>query len=287
MLASKQHQSFELLEMSNDTCLICADFFHPIERVPTIVSCGHTGVCSICFLRLRSVLRDFNCPQCKQNCESVICSIDKNAKYSDFETWGDQLPGFICDHTSRMYFPQEHHKQKIEKLRKSLCPVCGVVKRDSKTLRLHMAEHKLQMCALCIEFKHSFPSEQSIYTQVEYEAHIRVGDKDGSEGHPNCEFCKRRYYDKNALFQHLQKDHYSCHICDQNGIQFKYYNDYPSLEDHFRSAHIICEEPNCLQKRFVVFSNEFDFSNHMVNYHPQNAVNTFIFYFYKFNSTLK
>ena len=268
-----RQDSSELLALTDETCIICAEFFNQIERIPTIISCGHTGVCSICFLRLRSILRDFNCPQCKQNCETVIGSCEVKSKFTDFEIWGEQLPGFVYDHTSRMFFPPEHHRQKIDTLRKSVCPICGVLKRDTKSLKIHLnADHKLLMCQLCLDFKHSFPSEQRIYTQQEYETHIKVGDKDGSEGHPNCEFCKRRYYDKNALFLHLQKDHYSCHICDRNGIQFRYYNDYPSLEDHFRSEHIICEEAICLQKRFVVFSNEFDYSSHMFNFHPQKAV---------------
>lgn len=49
----------------------------------------------------------------------------------------------------------------------------------------------MQMCLLCIEFKQVFPAEHRLYTQKEYETHLRTGDGDGSKGHPNCEFCKK------------------------------------------------------------------------------------------------
>ena len=267
-----QSNSEELSQLSNSTCIICAEFFSDTERIPTTIQCGHTGVCSICFLRLRMITRDFNCPQCKQPCENVVCTVATTKKFEDFEAWGEQLPGFYYDHMSRMFFPPDHHRQAVEPLKKALCPVCNVVKRDVKNLRLHIInEHKLQMCQLCIDFKHSFPSEQKIYTQQEYEVHLKRGDGDGDEGHPNCEFCKKRYYDKNALFQHLQRDHFECHICVRHGIQYKYYNKYESLEDHFRDEHFLCEEPSCLEKRYVVFSNEIDYSSHMVHFHPQKA----------------
>ena len=267
-----QETQSDLLQPSNVACIICAELFTGTERVPTTIQCGHTGVCSVCFLRLRTISRDFNCPQCKQPCENVVCTVATNKRYEDFEAWGEQMPGFHFDHVSRMFFPPDHHREVIEPLRKAVCNICNVVKRDVKSLRSHLInEHKLQMCQLCIDFKHSFPSEQKIYTQQEYEMHLKKGDGDGSEGHPNCEFCKRRYYDKNALFLHLQRDHFECHICVRYGVQFKYYNKYENLEDHFREEHILCEEPSCLEKRYVVFSNEIDYSSHMVQYHPQKA----------------
>lgn len=111
--------SAEMKSLSNDCCVICAEFFDLTDRIPSLVQCGHSGICSVCFLRIRSVLRDFNCPQCKQNCDTVICTPDTTAVYNDFEVWGEKIPGFSYDHTSRMFFPPEHYKSKIEALRKS------------------------------------------------------------------------------------------------------------------------------------------------------------------------
>ena len=171
-----KEKSSDLLSLSNETCLICAEFLSPTTRIPAITSCDHSGVCSICFLRLRYILRDFTCPQCKQNCEQVICCYDSNSKFNDFEIWGDQAPGFIYDNSARMFFPPDNYKLSVEPLKKSICKICGVVKRDEKALKGHLyAEHKLMMCSLCLEFKHSFPSEHKVYNQFEYENHLRKG----------------------------------------------------------------------------------------------------------------
>lgn len=128
------------------------------------------------------------------------------------------------------------------------------------------------MCNLCIENKKVFPSEQRIYTKAEYDIHLKSGGEGGFEGHPKCEFCKKRYYDKDALFVHLQKDHFTCHLCDKMGIRYRYYNDYNSLETHFRKEHILCEEPECLSKKFVVFADPIDHAAHMISFHPNIQV---------------
>jgi hypothetical protein len=127
--------------------------------------------------------------------------------------------------------------------------MCGTSRRDLKALKAHVAkDHNFRLCELCIDNKKVFPSEQRLYSQAEYDQHLRYGDKDGSEGHPLCEFCKKRYYDKTSLFTHLIKDHFSCHICEKNGIRYKYYNNYLDLENHFREEHFLCEDPMCLAR---------------------------------------
>jgi hypothetical protein len=73
------------------------------------------------------------------------------------------------------------------------------------------------------------------------------------------------------LFIHLSREHYTCHICEQMGHKFKYFHSYQHLETHFRKDHIICEDPACLERRFVVFGNEFDFAAHTRQYHPHLA----------------
>lgn len=128
------------------------------------------------------------------------------------------------------------------------------------------------MCQLCIDHLHNFPCEFKIYSSAEYEGHLRSGDRFGSQGHPNCEFCRKRYFDKNALFMHLHVDHFTCHICEKEGVKFKYYQTYRSLEDHFRAEHLLCEEPSCLAKKFVVFSNQVELASHRMRWHPNLQV---------------
>jgi hypothetical protein len=162
------------------------------------------------------------------------------------------------------------------------CHICDAWKRDIKALSRHITtdhENKFIMCGLCIDNKKVFPSEQKIYTKGEYDNHLKNGGEGGFEGHPKCEFCKRRYYDKDALFVHLQKDHFTCHLCDKAGIRYRYYNDYDSLEEHFRKEHILCEERECLMKKFVVFADPIDHAAHMMQIHPNVQVRYPILHF--------
>ena len=110
-----------------------------------------------------------------------------------------------------------------------------------------------------------------MYTQQQYDHHLKQGDGDGSEGHPNCEFCRRRFYDKTALFTHLSKEHYSCHLCEKAGIKFKYFANYDSLEVHFRRSHHLCSDELCLSKKFVVFSTSIELGAHQRQYHNSYA----------------
>lgn len=258
----------------NMECIVCAYEIDSTERLPTVAVCGHNDMCSLCSLRIRALHRNHNCITCKRELEHVICSEKSGAKFEDFPMWGDSIgPEFVLDQKSQMFFPVQYYKEKVQKLWIHKCTVCSHTFRDMNMLRKHVsAEHNMHICAHCVENKHDFPAEQRMYTQKQYETHLREGDQDGSQGHPNCEFCKKRYYDSTALFVHLNKDHYNCHLCERNGIKFKYYKDYKHLEDHFRKAHMLCDDPACLAKKFIVFDNEIDMEVHNRKYHPTFTV---------------
>jgi len=255
-------------------CIICAYTFDGHERLPSLVECGHNNICSLCFLRIRALQRNFHCPSCKKELDNVICTDKPDAKFEDFQVWGDSIgPEFVLDAKSQMFFPNTYYRSKAQKLWSYKCSICRKFMRDMKSLRAHVnTEHNMHICSLCIDNKQVFPSEQKMYTQKQYDVHLRQGDKDGSQGHPSCEFCRKRFYDSTALFVHLTKDHYSCHICDRNGLKYKYYKDYRSMEDHFRKVHRLCEDPGCLAKKFVVFENDIDFEVHNRQWHPSFKV---------------
>lgn len=90
-------------------------------------------------------------------------------------------------------------------------------------------------------------SEQQCYTRADLERHNTGGshvDRDsclgqsGFKGHPQCGFCKKRFYDDGALYTHMQQEHYTCHICQRaEPNKFVYYHDYNKLEEHFRADH--------------------------------------------------
>lgn len=256
-------------------CFICAFPIDGEKRLYSYGVCGHKDVCSICYLRIRALQKkELSCPSCKTPLEKVICSKESNINFTDFTFWGDSIgPDFHFDERSQMFFPPNYYKEHVQMLWLSKCKLCSQVKRDSKGLRSHLhAQHNLEMCTLCIEHRNAFPSEHTYFSQKEYEAHLRHGDKEGAQGHPFCEFCRKRYYDKTAFFMHLQQEHFKCHICDREGILHKYYDTYDTLESHFRSHHHLCEDPLCIAKKYEVFSNAIDLAAHERQYHPGHQV---------------
>jgi hypothetical protein len=257
-------------------CIICAHCIDGVERISALTVCAHSEpICSVCFLRIRSLQRKFHCPTCKRELENIICSSEPGRQYNDFTIWGENVgEDYIYEQRSQMFFPKEYYREKVESLWQLKCRVCFQTRRDFKGLRGHLsADHNLQLCMLCIEHKQVFPAEQKVYTKSDYDRHVRSGDQDGSIGHPNCEFCRTRFYDSTALFIHLNKEHENCFLCDQQGIKFKFFHTYQHLESHFRNEHYLCEEKSCLERRFVAFSNEIDLRSHLLSFHPQLSVN--------------
>eukprot|EP01041_Mallomonas_annulata_P007254 gene7254-14790_t len=257
-----------------EDCLICADTFSE-NRLICVGECEHKGVCSICFYRLRVLLKDFSCPMCKTSLEQVIAQGTQSTKrFDEFHIWGDNAgPEFTFDHKSKMFFNRAHYRTSIEPLMISQCLLCKSNHYDSKKLRIHVqSNHNMRMCQLCIENKQVFPSEHKIYTVDEYDKHLKIGDKEGGEGHPNCDFCRQRYYDKSALFIHLKKEHETCHICIRQGIKDQYFQNYQSLEFHYNNQHYPCKIDECIQKRFVVFSDEIEWIAHMRSFHSHIQV---------------
>ena len=55
-----------------DECLICAEVMDGVARMDAVGVCNHHGVCTVCFLRMRSLLQDYTCPMCKTDLEFVI-----------------------------------------------------------------------------------------------------------------------------------------------------------------------------------------------------------------------
>eukprot|EP01035_Chromulina_nebulosa_P020252 gene20252-26293_t len=213
------------------------------------------------------------CPECKTQLDHVICTTNESLKYYDFNIWGEDIgPDYHFDHKSHVFIPMQYYNEVVKKLFLFQCVVCQANRKDFHGLKKHYKEeHNLVMCNLCLDNKQCFPSEQRVYNQIDYDKHIKEGDHDGSIGHPNCEFCKQRYYDREALFLHLRKDHLTCHLCESNGIQHRFYKDYINLESHFRSKHFLCENGNCLLQRYIVFIDSIDLSSHNIRVHPSEA----------------
>ena len=132
-------------------------------------------------------------------------------------------------------------------------------------LKAHLRmEHGMVLCDLCVENKRNFVYNLERFTPQGLKKH----QNDKQEGHPVCEFCRpKRFYDIVKLHEHLNKEHYKCHICEKQGKPNQFFKDYKMLEKHFDREHFLCHDPQCKAARFVVFENEIDLRAHEQSVH--------------------
>ncbi|KAH9626011.1 hypothetical protein KSS87_020775 [Heliosperma pusillum] len=153
--------------------------------------------------------------------------------------------------------------------------------KNIEQLKDHLSRrHELFFCSLCLANKKVFICEQKLYSRVQLRQHMRYGDSEvdgcksercGFSGHPYCEFCQTPFYGDNELYFHMSTEHYTCHICErEHPTQYQYYKDYDDLEIHFRQAHFLCEDDECLDKKFIVFDTEADLKEHAALEHGGN-----------------
>lgn len=130
---------------------------------------------------------------------------------------------------------------------------------------------------MCTRNKKVFTHEHTLFTPAELRKHERHGDdrpgavdQSGFKGHPECGFCRQRFYGDDELYAHCRDRHERCHICDRQNAnrQQQYYIDYNALEHHFQKDHFICIDPECLEQKFVVFESEMDLKAHQLEKHP-------------------
>lgn len=131
---------------------------------------------------------------------------------------------------------------------------------------------------LCTRNKKVFTHEHELFTPQDLRKHQKFGDdnpgaidQSGFKGHPECGFCRQRFYGDDELYAHCRDKHERCHICDrrEGGTRKQqYYVNYDSLEMHFRKDHFLCPDRECLEKKFVVFDSEMDLKAHQLEVHP-------------------
>lgn len=275
-----------------DCCAVCVE---PLEWVG-YGPCGHRDVCSICIARLRFVLGDKQCCICKQDCPSVFVTKalgDYTKSVDNFEALAGRRDLWY-DSNIQAYFDDEEQYKIIKSMCRLSCSVCeaaespgkefvkkGYVFRSLDQLRRHLFNgHKVQMCGLCLEGRKIFICEQKLYTKKQLDRHLQNGNSDIDlndedrgwfNGHPLCNFCHTRFYGDNELYQHMSTDHFTCHICQRlHPGQYEYYRNYDDLEAHFRHDHALCEHPDCLAQKFIVFISDAELKRHNALVHGGN-----------------
>ncbi|KAK9477778.1 hypothetical protein V1514DRAFT_332973 [Lipomyces japonicus] len=249
-----------------EVCFICAE---PV-KYSAVSPCNHRS-CHVCALRMRALYNTNACVHCRTNQDKIIFTIDHAKRYEDY------IPADIVSTNGKLGidFDSIQIEADTKRLLEFNCPdrKCQYVSTTGgwADLRRHVKEvHHKVMCQLCTRNKKVFTHEHKLYTQKALARHERVGDEEGFSGHPECQFCKVRYYSADELRVHYRESHERCHICDRHltgNSEPSYFLNYDALEQHFRRAHFLCPAMSCLEQKFVVFENEIDLKAHQVKEH--------------------
>ncbi|XP_065367355.1 E3 ubiquitin-protein ligase ZNF598 [Calliphora vicina] len=248
--------------IDDNACVVC---FKNVDLF-SVGECDHP-VCYECSTRMRVLCQQNECPICRQVLSKVIFTYNK-LSYRELEARNRS------EYYSKKYkigFYTSEIQQKFFELLDHPCPKCHCPPyRTFQGLRNHVRkEHDLYFCDLCVENLKIFTFERRCYTQAELGLHRTKGDPDNRShrGHPLCEYCNKRYLDRDELFRHLRREHYYCHFCDADGCN-EFYRDYNALADHFRQDHYLCEEGRCATEEFTgAFRTEIDYKAHVANIH--------------------
>ena len=218
-------------ETEEVVCILCADVieFHAVG------ACNHHGICSKCAMRMRLLMDDRHCPMCKQPLARVIVSREMRP-FESFELWGDVAgPDSVLDEKSEIIFVacRAHYKE-LCSLREFQCRIkrCREVKHSLGQLKEHLRrDHGVEFCELCLTHQSFFIQEQEVFTKGALKGHNigrsqggLAGQKHANTGkdfHPMCQFCRKRFYGDKELYEHLERDHFKCHICKVENEYFR------------------------------------------------------------------
>ncbi|KAF1942671.1 hypothetical protein EJ02DRAFT_374995 [Clathrospora elynae] len=255
-----------------EVCFICAS---PVQHT-AVAPCSHR-TCHICSIRMRALYKTKACAHCRAESDHVVLTDDAEKSYDEFSA----ADFFKSDDSLGMHFENEAVYDDTRLLLQYNCPdgECDVACLGWPDLHRHVKnQHEKAMCDLCTRNKKVFTHEHELFTYPELRKHQKFGDdnpgaidQSGFKGHPECGFCRERFYGDDELYAHCRDKHERCHICDrQDGGSRKqqYFVNYDSLEVHFRKDHFLCPDRECLEKKFVVFDSEMDIKAHQLEVHP-------------------
>ncbi|KAK3348241.1 hypothetical protein B0H65DRAFT_462847 [Neurospora tetraspora] len=262
-------QQQEAQDDDDEVCFICANTITHHSVAP----CGHS-TCHICALRLRALYKTKECPHCRTAAPFVIFTDDPNKR---FEEYTSKEITSTDDNIGIKYAGEEIVGDTVLLLRYN-CPggECDFAGLGWPDLHRHVRSvHHKKLCDLCTRNKKVFTHEHEMFTDKELRDHMSRGDdkpgavdQTGFKGHPLCGFCGERFYDNDKLYEHCRSKHERCFICDRrDSRQPHYYLNYDALEKHFKQDHFICQERDCLEKKFVVFDSELDLKAHQLSEH--------------------
>ena len=227
-------------------------------------------------------MRAFSCSKCavanvvQSESPFVVFTDSPDKRFQDFQ---DNEFAKIDGNLGIKYEKHEILEDTILLLRYN-CPDrdCDVACLGWPDLHRHVkSKHGKTMCDLCTRNKKVFTHEHELFTFGELRKHERYGDdnpgaidQSGFRGHPECGFCRKRFYGDDELYTHCREAHERCHICDRRngGRNPQYYLNYQELEKHFASEHFVCLDVECQANKTNVFESEMDLKAHQLSEHP-------------------
>ncbi|KAG0265954.1 hypothetical protein DFQ27_000262 [Actinomortierella ambigua] len=258
-------------------CFICTENI----VIFAVSDCNHR-TCHLCSLRLRALYKTKNCAYCKADQTIMIFTRDPEKAFQDYDV--KQMAYF--DRKLNIYFEDQEMYEDTMVLLRFNCPdpTCEVYCPDGwNQLKSHVKKvHKLLLCDLCVRYKKVFAHEHNLMTSSQLIKHFKTGDAglanqnsdepSGFKGHPECGFCRESFFGDDELFDHCKKNHEQCFLCLRRNVRHQYYDKYLDLENHFQTEHFACQDPECLEKKFVVFDSDLDLRAHEAETHP-NSMN--------------
>lgn len=246
-------------------CTVCCDDV----KYYAVGPCNHRGMCHICSLRMRALSDSNDCVLCRHDCDEVIFTKDASTPFSAIPTEGKPF-----DKKLKIHFASTEVYREVQRLFQFTCQICKENFKNMRALKDHLKkEHEMFLCELCFSHTKLFLGEQKLYTRKDLAKHRMFGDagKSAFKGHPICEFCKLHFYGDDELYVHLRDKHFRCDICLRQDprSQHIYYADYAQLKDHFEEMHIMCEDEECQEKKFVVFATLIDYKVHVAEEHSK------------------
>lgn len=254
-----------------EVCFICAS---PIEHT-AVSPCNHQ-TCHICALRLRALYKTRACAHCRTEAPFVVFTDSTDRNFQDF----DDKEFAKIDENLGIKFEKPSILEDTILLLRYNCPdkTCDQQCQSWPHLQKHVkGKHGKLMCDQCVRHKKVFAHEHEMFSYGELRRHEQKGDdnpgavdQSGFKGHPECAFCKERFYGDDELYTHCREKHERCHICDrQNGGRNpEYYLNYQELERHFAAKHFVCLDPECQANKTNVFESEMDLKAHQLAEHP-------------------
>lgn len=209
-----------------------------------------------------------------------------------------------------LYVDCPKHFKEMEIKRSFTCPIkkcnSNLLARftTQNALTKHLSkEHQLFICHLCLDNRPLFISEHKLMNDIQLKKHMKEkagsltgagGDK--TAGHPLCKFCNCHFHDSLALYNHMTKEHHTCHLCPIK-YQHRFYDGINDISKHWRENHIICEichprgeKINIRDGQISIFGDDNDYCDHMYGVHgviknKSNSINLGFQIGYSSNST--